>query len=73
MPSLTVLFNGILSSDLSPEQLYLSKIILINKKGDRADLNNYRPISLTSNICKIFTEILKTKIYNILDAQQPYE
>ncbi len=70
---LAALFNCALSSGLSPTQWHLSEIILIHKSGDRAEINNYRPISLSSNICKIFMKILKHKIYNILDTQQPVE
>jgi len=67
---LAKIFNCILSSGLSPLQWKSSEIILLHKKGDRADINNYRPISLSSNVCKVFMKIIKNKIYPLLDEQQ---
>ena len=36
-----------------PEVLKTAKLVPIHKKGNKADCNNYRPISLTSNLSKI--------------------
>jgi len=41
--------------------------------GDRTDINNYRPIDLSSNIRRIFVNILKDRVYNTLGPQQPLE
>lgn len=66
-------FNQCLESGNTPVQWHLSEIILIRKKGNRSDLHNYRPISLTSNINKVFMKVLKNRMYNTLDSQQPLE
>jgi len=34
-------------------------VIPIHKKGSRVDVSNYRPVSLTSTICKIMEELLR--------------
>ncbi len=70
---LTKLFNQILHDGSVPNQWLISEIILLYKKGNRFDINNYRPISLSSNMCKIFTKLLKERLYGILDSQQPHE
>ncbi len=70
---LTSIFDYILPSGVPPKQWYLSEIILLHKKGDRTDINNYRPIRLSSNISEVFMKILKQRIYNTLDAQKPVE
>ena len=62
------LFNSILTLGYPPKQWLLSEIILIHKKGSLLDINNYRPVSLSSCIQKIFMVILKNKCYNCLDA-----
>ncbi len=36
-------------------------------------INNYGPISLSSNLGETFVKILKNRIYKILDSQQPVE
>jgi hypothetical protein len=48
------LFNKILKSEEIPDQWYTSILILLFKKGNPLDLNNYRPISLISINYKIF-------------------
>ena len=39
----------------------------INPQGDRNDVTNYRPISCTNVIMKVFTSILKEKIHRRLN------
>ncbi|GBP13562.1 LINE-1 retrotransposable element ORF2 protein [Eumeta japonica] len=73
VPILTKIFNGILRSGQVPEQWETSHIILIHKKGQKDDIGNYRPISLMSNIYKIFFKIILNRISNTLDENQPKE
>ena len=47
--------------------------IIINKKGDKQNLNNYRPITLLPNIYKLFTKILTNRLTDTLDENQPRE
>ena len=51
---LAILFNCSLSSNTFPNLWKFSTVIPIFKKGDRSDPKNYRPISLTSIISKVF-------------------
>ncbi|MBP1527199.1 MAG: hypothetical protein H9Q66_04685 [Spiroplasma ixodetis] len=70
---LTDIFNLILINQDIPEQWKISEIILLYKKGNRKDIRNYRPISLSSNISKMFMKIIKNRIYNQLDTNQTPE
>ena len=72
-PRLTDLFNEILQTETIPEEWTKSTIILLHKKGDKGDIGNYRPISLMSNIYKIFSKIILKRITNTLDLNQPKE
>lgn len=56
------IFNGILRTGTSPEQWLKSKIVVLNKEGDRSDLGNYKPLSIMTNLNKIFSKIILTKI-----------
>ena len=38
------------------------------KKGDKSDPSNYRPISLTSHLIKIFERVIRHKIVSHLEA-----
>ena len=49
-----------------PECWKLACIIPIHKKGPTNMASNYRPISLTSNICKAMEKIISTQMWNYL-------
>ncbi|PZC70710.1 hypothetical protein B5X24_HaOG215026 [Helicoverpa armigera] len=72
-PILTKIFSEILTSGYIPEQWTESHIILLYKKGDKEDIGNYRPISLMSNVYKVFAKLILSRITTILDEQQPIE
>ena len=50
-----------------------SKMMIIFKKGNKKDLNNYRPICLLSNIYKVVTKLLTKTLEKTLDENQPRE
>lgn len=70
---LTKVFNKILDEEKIPRQWEDAEIIILYKKGANENINNYRPISLTSNISKIFSKIIKGRIYDQLDSKQDRE
>lgn len=72
IPILTEIFNNVIDTENIPKQWTESVIILIFKKGNHCDIGNYRPISLMSNIYKIFAKII-LEIVKKLDEQQPIE
>ena len=47
-----------------------ANISAIFKKGSKKDPGNYRPVSLTSHICKIFEKILKEELVNHLESNK---
>ncbi len=72
-PILTKIFNQIISEEKIPYQWKTLVIILFFKKGDRSNINNYRLISLTTCISKIFSSLIKNRIYPQLDSMQSRE
>ena len=60
--SLADFFNLLLSTSSLPSEWKEANIVPIHKSGSFASPNNYRPVSLTSSICKIFERILHRKI-----------
>ncbi|GBP25976.1 LINE-1 retrotransposable element ORF2 protein [Eumeta japonica] len=72
-PILTNIFNEILMSGCIPTDWMKSTIVLLHKKGEKGDINNYRPISLMSNIYKVFSKIILSRIAVTLDENQPKE
>ena len=51
-----------------PEALKSAVVIPIYEAGNKSNITNYRPISLISNIAKIFEKINYNRIYNFLQG-----
>ncbi|CAB4033903.1 Hypothetical predicted protein [Paramuricea clavata] len=52
-PSLTQIFNKSLSCGEIPDEWKLANIVPVHKKGEKSQVENYRPISLLSIISKV--------------------
>ena len=58
------LCNRSLETGVYPDLLKIARVIPIHKKDSKLDVSNYRPISLLSNINKIFEKIMCLRIRN---------
>ena len=63
---ITLIVNQSLKTGIFPKAFKIAKVKPIYKKGDKADLNNYRPISLLPTISKIFERVIHTQLYKYL-------
>ena len=61
MECLASLFTAILNGKY-PEQLSTGLITAVHKKGDKADLNNYRPITVIPVLAKLFASVLTRRL-----------
>ena len=61
------IFNLIIETEKFPEQLKTAVVVPIYKAGDKHDCQSYRPISLLSDVSKIFEKLLKIRIANFLE------
>src|ERR1700755_2275029 len=67
-PCLGKLFRLCLSTSTSPSCWKRALIQPVPKKGDPSQHSNYRPISLTSVLSKVFESILNRKIWKNLNS-----
>ena len=65
---LSILFQKSFQSGLLPKEWKEANIVPIYKKGKKSDPNNYRPVSLTSTVCKIMETILRDEIVSHLEG-----
>ena len=63
---LSDIINLSFNQGIFPNLLKIANVIPTHKKGDKLDCNNYRPISLLSNISKIFEKCMHTRLTNFL-------
>ena len=61
------LINLSFETEIFPDALKLARIIPIFKKGDLLQCNNYRPISLTSDISKIMEKLVHQRLCIFLE------
>ena len=64
---LCAIFNLSLRTGKVMSEWKLDNITPLFNKGDKSNLGNYRPISLTSVVCKLMESILRDKIVEFLE------
>ena len=62
------IFNLSRSSGECPSDWKSANVTPIHKKGDRTEPSNYRPVSLTSQVCKVLESIVRGHILKHLAA-----
>jgi hypothetical protein len=56
------LFNQSLKNHQIPTDWKLAEVTPIYKKGSKSEPGNYRPVSLTSTVCKVMESIIRDKV-----------
>ena len=64
---LSCIFNLSMCEGVFPEKLKLAKVSPVFKKGNKSDMNNYRPISVLSVFSKILERIVYKRVYSFLE------
>lgn len=67
---LTYIINWAFNTGKCPAAFKIAVVKPIYKNGDRLDVTNYRPISLISNIAKIFETLVKMRIMDYLNKNK---
>uniref|UniRef100_A0A452HYE6 Reverse transcriptase domain-containing protein n=1 Tax=Gopherus agassizii TaxID=38772 RepID=A0A452HYE6_9SAUR len=62
------IFNESVNSGVVPYDWRIANVVPIFKKGRKSDPSNYRPVSLTSVVCKVLEKILKEKVVKDIEV-----
>ena len=62
------MINAFIEEGKFPENLKQAHVIAIYKKGDNEDPHNYRPISITTSVAKVFEQILGEQMNEYLET-----
>ena len=68
--ALLFILNSCFFSGHCPSQFKIAEVIPVFKTGDREEPDNYRPISLISNIAKIFEKLLHSRILSFINKHK---
>ncbi len=63
-PTIATIINKCFDNGVFPDDMKLSKVKPLFKKGDPKLLNNYRPISLLPAVSKIFEKVIFNQLYS---------
>ena len=61
-------YNKCLLDETFPEDLKTAEVAPIHKKKKRTDKNSYRPVSILSNISKIYERSFYNQMYDYFDS-----
>ena len=64
---LTAIFNISFVTGIIPDDWRLASIVPIHKKDEKGSVKNYRPVSLTSLIMKIFERCIKKELLSVCE------
>ena len=59
---LSIIFRVSYNSGMIPKEWKLANVVPVHKKGSKTSVENYRPISLTSLVMKIFEKIVRDEL-----------
>lgn len=69
-PLLCSLINRIIESGQCPTHFKIAVVRPLHKSGTKKEVNNYRPISLISNLSKIFEKVIKSRLLSFLNRYE---
>ena len=67
--AVTALFNKCFNTKSIPKIWKTANVIALHKKGSKTDSSNYRPISLTCILCKVYEKLIRAHILTHVESK----
>ena len=61
------MFNTSFISGIIPQEWKLASVVPVHKKGDKDNVENYRPISLISLVMKVFERCIQRELFSVCE------
>ena len=71
-PILTFMINLIIKTSYFPDCQKIARVRPLHKKGDKSELNNYRPISILTAVSKIIEKVLASQLRSFLESYEMF-
>ena len=68
-PILKDIFNSFILNGTYPEEFKIARVVALHKKGPKNIADNYRPISILTQLNKIFEKLIHERLMNFLIEQ----
>ena len=66
------LINLIIKTSYFPDCQKIARVRPLHKKGDKSELNNYRPISILTAVSKIIEKVLASQLRCFLESNEMF-
>jgi len=66
-PILAKMFNKFYEIGKYPDELKIARVTPLHKKGDKTYVDNYRPISVLTQINKVFEKLIHSRLMNFIN------
>ena len=67
------MYNQTKNEGNSPENWKMGRLILIHKKEDKDQINNYRPLTIVNSISSIYTKSLNKRLIQVTEYHKLLE
>ena len=65
-PILRDIFNSFIENGIYPEEFKIARVVALHKKGPKNIADNYRPLSILTQLNKIFEKLIHERLMNFL-------
>ena len=67
---LTTLYNRVLNQAQVPKAWNRGRVVLVHKKGDTSDINNYRPLTVLTCMNGTFSKIMNARLTEVVESHK---
>ena len=67
---LTILYNRVMSQSEVPKAWNRGRVVLVHKKGDTSDVNNYRPITVLTCMNATYSKVINARLTEVVERHK---